>query len=196
MNRTAWAAAALAVVLAAGCTSSDKPSPGPVGASSASTPSTTASTATSPAPSPSRAKPLSPFEHDPAVSAFRTWAAQVARTINEGKINDADLSALMTPSLSKSMRVLTGGEIGHAYPGPLPFTPTRVTVTSATRRDLRLCVVDDGFSLNPKTHKPFARRHVQPIDAGAALSNGRWLVSKFDGASFSCAGVKIAEPSW
>jgi hypothetical protein len=167
-----------------------------VGASSASAPSTTAPSSTSPTPSPSQAKPLSPFEHDPAVSALRTWAAQVGRTINKGKINDVDLQALMTPNLSGSMRALSGGEIGHTYPGPLPFTPTRVTVGSASSRDVHICIVAGGYSLNPKTGKPFSKYRKQAIDAGAALSNGRWLVSKFVLATFSCSSVKIPEPTW
>lgn len=198
MNLARCAAALLAVALAAaGCSSSAAPHKSSA-ASSTPPVSTMPSSApvSSPTPTPTKTTPLSPFEQDPAVVAFRSWAAQVARTINERKIDEPALDALMTASFAKGIRGITSGEIGHRYPGPVPFTPTRVTVTSSSARDLHLCVIDDGYSLNPKTGKPFAARHVQPIDASAVKFNGRWLVSKFDGASFSCAGVKIPEPSW
>lgn len=209
MNGATRGSALFAVVLLAGCTSSSKPDPGPGPGSL--TPSTSPSTSTlastpapapsspsSPAPSPrpTKSKPLSPFEADPAVMALRTWSAQVARTINKGKIDEPDLRSLMTASLDRSMPAIAGGEIGHRYPGPVPFTPIAVTATSATAHEVKLCDVAAGYSLNPKTGKPFEKYRKQGIVAGAVLSNGRWLVSKFVLASFSCTTVKIPEPTW
>lgn len=198
MNRTAWAAAALAVVLAAGCTSSDKPSPGPVGASSASAPSsTTAPSSTSPAPSPSQAKPLSPFEKDPAVQALRAWAAQAAQTVNAGKFDAPALDALMTSAMAKSMKTVLGSDVGLLYPGPIPFTPRSVTVVGSTQRTMHVCVVGSGFAQNRSTHRPAGARTVLPIDAAASRVSGRWLVSKQQTATdFSCAGVRVAMPTW
>jgi hypothetical protein len=103
----------------------------------------------------------------------------------------------MTPAFKRStLHMITEGEIGHRYPGPVPFTPTGVTAATATLRAVWMCVVDDGYSLNPKTGQPYARRHVQAIAGAASLINGKWLVSRFDGATFSCAHVTVPEPSW
>lgn len=148
-------------------------------------------------PSPSKkAKPLSPYEKDPAVQALRAWAAQVARTINTGKYDGANLKALMTAGVAKSMKTIAGTEVGHRYPGPLPFTPLGVRVNNARSRDMKICIVSDGFSVRPKTGKVFAKYHKQAINAGAVLSRGRWLVSKFELAGFSCANVRIPEKTW
>jgi hypothetical protein len=194
------ALAAFTVCALAACSSS-KPGAQPVSStppptSAAPTSSSSAPTATQASPTPTPTKALSPYEADPAVKALRAWAAQVGRTVNHGKYDDAALDALMTPSMPKTMKNVAGGEIGHRYPGPLPFTPTRVTVTGSTERDVRICIVGGGYSLNPKTGKPFSAHHVQAVDAAATLSGGRWLVSQFYAGSFSCVGVQIAEPSW
>lgn len=178
-----------------GAQSATSPRPPTAAALTGSSPVPT-STQASPTPTPTPTKVLSPYEADPAVKALRAWAAQVGRTINHGKYDDAALNALMTSSMPKTMKNMAGGEIGHRYPGPLPFTPTRVTVTGSAERNVRLCVVSGGYSLNPKTGKPFTAHQVLAVDAAATLSAGRWLVSQFNRSSFSCAGVQIPEPSW
>jgi hypothetical protein len=142
------------------------------------------------------AKPLSPFEADPGLHAMRLWAAQLAKTINAGHVDDAQLDALMTPQLAAKIKNIDGGEQGHLEPGPLPFTPLKVEVVSDTARYIPLCIVSNGFSLNPKTHKPYGAKEVLPVTGRALVYQGRWRVSAFDPATFSCKGVKIAEPKW
>lgn len=162
-------------------------------------PTTTAVATTSAAPTTAATKPgkpLSPYEADPGVTAMRAWAAQFANTVNAGHVTDPALNALMTPQLAAEMQKITGGEQGHRYPGPLPFTPERVVVTSATARYLPLCVVVDGFSINPKTHKPYGPRTIRSMAGRALVYQGRWVVSAFDTATFSCKGVKVPEPTW
>jgi hypothetical protein len=56
--------------------------------------------------------------------------------------------------------------------------------------------VSDGFSLDSATHRPAAAYHVDSSVAGAELVSGKWLVSKLDAGAFSCAGVKVAQPTW
>jgi hypothetical protein len=189
------AATAFLAVVAAGCTSSSKPSAAPVSPSTSAVTSSSVSSS-APAPSPTATKPLSPFEADPAVMALRAWAAEFGRTINTGHYDSAALDALMTSQMRSGMKAIGGGEVGHRYPGPLPFTPIGVTVTSSTTRDVQICIVAGGYSLNPKTGKPFSKYRKLATAAGAVLSHGRWLVSKFGDAKFSCASVTISEPSW
>ncbi len=200
MRRATWGATALlAVSLAVGCSSS---SGSPESTSSTPPPSTppttpvTTTTPSTPAPQTTSVAPQSPYEADPAVKALRAWAAQAGRTVNSGKYDDAALNALMTPAFAKGMKYVFGGEVGHRYPGPLPLTPIRVVVTNSTQREVRVCVVIGGYSLNPKTGKPFSKYRVGAFDAGAQRVHGTWLVSKFATASFSCSGVKIKEVSW
>ncbi len=198
--RAMAAATALATaVTVAGCTSSgrsqsppasDSAVPSPPASAAASTPSTSAS-ATSPSPTPTRA--LSPFEQDPAVKAIRAWAAQAGRTVNKGRYDDAALNALMTNYFRKGMKAVLGGEVRFRYPGPIPFTPTSVKVTDSSNRDVHICVVASGFSLNRKTGRPAQKHTVLPFDSGAAEVNGKWLVSQFRSAKFSCTGVRIQE---
>ena len=185
---------------ASGVTTAAAPSAATTGApttaapTSAAVPTTTAAATTKPSSKPTKA--LSPFEADPGVHAMRLWAAQVARTINSGHEVDAALTALMSPQLAAEISKVDSGEQGHLYPGPLPFTPVKVVVVSSTARYLPICIVSDGFSVNPKTHKPYGTRKVLPITGRALIYQGRWVVSAFDPATFSCKGVKIAEPTW
>jgi hypothetical protein len=102
----------------------------------------------------------------------------------------------MTPELAKTIKNLDGGEQGHYYPGPLPFTPIAVSNITADSRDVKLCMLAGGYSQHPDTHKVWTKRRVVPVSAAAVRSNGKWVVSKFDAGNFSCAGVQISEPSW
>jgi hypothetical protein len=196
----AAAGALLAAVSLGACSSSAAPAAQQSSSTTTSSPAPTATTSTaSPSPTSSATHPpapLSPYEADPAVRALRVWAAAAARAINAGRITSPAFDAAMTAGLRATVRNLTGGEQGHQYPGPLPFTPTRVQVRSGTERDVRLCVLVAGYSLNPRTHKPFDKRRVQAVDAAAVRQGGLWLVSQFNTGSFSCAGVRIKEPTW
>ncbi|MGN6605760.1 MAG: hypothetical protein ACTHMS_01945 [Jatrophihabitans sp.] len=207
MPRTVSAAATvssvlLAAALSAGCTSSGSPkADAPSSTPATSATSSAAPTSTTPAPSSSSATsaappPLSPFEADPAVRALRLFGAEGARAITAGKVTTPAFDATMTPTLRPDAKLFTGDERGLRYPGPLPFTPVRVQVRSGTEREVRLCIVAQGFAVSPKTGKPVTKRAVQAIDATVVRQGGVWLVNTFEGASFSCAGVTIQEPTW
>jgi len=140
--------------------------------------------------------PLSPFEDDPAVKALRKWADQAAKTVNTGRYNSAALSALMTAALAKTMKNILGREVTYRYPGPVPFLPISVSAVNPTFHDVKACFVTSGFSLNRKTGKPAQAFKVSPVDAGAQLVSGQWLVSRIDGATFSCSSVRVPRPTW
>jgi len=176
------------------CTSSAKPKQTPLGSTSA--PSTLTTPATTPTPSPTTTVPLSPFEDDPAVKALRTWAIQAAKTVNTGKYDDASLNKLMTPDFAKTMKVILGGEVKYRYPGPVPFLPISVSALSPTVRNVKACFVTNGFSLNRKTGKPAEAFKLHPIDTGAQLVSGVWVVSHFYGGTFSCSSAKVPRPTW
>lgn len=158
-------------------------------------PSTTNSSVSTPPPSTtSSTPPLSRFENDPAVKALRRWAAQVGRTINAGHEDDAALDALMTPTMKRGIKPVTGGEVGRHYPGPVPFTPISVTLQSSVERELKVCVVAGGFSIDKNGGR--TKHKVIPIRADLTRVGGRWLLNHFYTASFSCTGVHVAEVAW
>ena len=198
------AAAALMCCLAtsvAACSSSGaaaKPpsSTPPPTSSSASSSSAPPTTSVPPTPPTSSAPPLSPFETDPAVHAMRVWAVQYARTINTGHYDSPALDRLMTATVKNNMKATAGSDLGLYYPGPLPFTPIRVTVVSPTVRAVRICAVGSGFAQKRSTHKPAAKRTVVPVDIAATESGGRWIVSKMYAGTFSCSGVTVREVTW
>jgi hypothetical protein len=192
---------AITAALLAGCSSS-----GPAGTSSSvpapvttSAPSTPASApaSTSASPSPSSSPPLSRFEADPGVQVLRAWARTAARTINDGHYTSAALRALLTPAVAAEMKQTLGTEVGLYYPGPAPFTPVRVSVTSPSARKIDVCLVSDGFSQNKTTHKPAKRLRVVPVTTRETLTGGHWRISELLlTTAFSCSGVKVPMPSW
>jgi hypothetical protein len=203
LRRLACVGALVLVALSAACSSSGSSSPpsSTLGSTTAHTPTSVAPTTTSPSTpaastSTSAAPPLSKFESDPGVQALRAFAAQAARTLSSGHITDPKLDALMTPAFGKLLKSVAGSEVGRIYPGPNPFTPMKVTHITPNRREVDVCWVAAGWSLDPKTHKVAEKYRVAPIAAATTRSGQRWLVSQFQQAGFSCKGVKIVKKRW
>jgi len=195
--------ASLATGVLAGCSSSgpahetsSSPAPVTTSAAPATTPAPTSSSP-SPSPKPKSSAPLSRFEADPGVRVLRAWARRAAQTIDNGHYTSAELRALLTPAVAAEMKQTLGTEVGLHYPGPAPFTPLRVAVTSPTSRKIDICLVSDGFSQNKTTHKPAKPLRVVPVSTRETLSGGRWRISQlFSSTAFSCARVKVPMPSW
>lgn len=200
----------LTAVLLSACTSSGSPgkssSATSTPASTSVAPSTpavssssTSSSATpTPTPTPTRTVvPLSPFEKDPGVQAFRAWAAAAARTVNTGHYISASLRATMTAGLASQMKTIIGTDVGTYYPGPVPYTPVRVIVHSSASREIDGCGLSTGFAENRKTHKPAEARKVIPVQVLAVQQSGRWVLSAMYGqARVRCTGVVIKTPRW
>ena len=194
-----FAAATLVAAALAGCSSSGSPAkssaapvtstPTPVGSTSAA-PSTTA------APTPSAA-PLSAFEKDPSVQAFRSWAALAGRVVNTGHYTSTALNALMTPYMQKTVKAILQPDVGSYYPGPLPLQPVGVTVASASHRIIRGCGETQGFTQNLKTHQPLHAAVVTPVSVDMLMTNGHWLVnSLYVNKQVACSGVKVNSQRW
>ena len=58
----------------------------------------------------------------------RTWVTLAARSINDGETNLGAAKALMTTHGRDVLPGLFTAEFGRFYPGPIPFTPTVVSV--------------------------------------------------------------------
>jgi hypothetical protein len=200
-----WTLGAIAgcalVALVAGCTSSGGgPSgsspPGPLPATDSSTGVPTTSS-TSPTPTPSKSTPLSRFEGDPGVAALRDFAAASARTINSGRYISPQLRTLMTPTVAKEMKQTNGPDVGLHYPGPVPFTPLRVAVTSTTSRRIDACWVSTGFAQKPQANKPAKPLKLIAVRSEETMTHGKWLLSVLLAVdSFSCRGVHVPMPTF
>jgi hypothetical protein len=192
---------ALLALLLAGCTSSGGAAgggstpPGPLPATS--NPTTTPAMPSTPAPHPSSSTPLSRFEGDPGVAALRAWAQLAAQTVNSGHYISAQLRRLMTPTVAKEMKSTMGTDVGLHYPGPIPFTPVRVGVTSTTSRQVDVCFVSTGFAQKPHSDTAAKRLKIIPVRTGETLTRGKWLLSELiSTSSFSCAGVHVPKPAF
>jgi hypothetical protein len=95
--------------------------------------------------------------------------------------------------LQRSINRILGNSVGYRYPGPLPFTPTRVDAASSQVRRVNACFVTNGYGIDPKTGKPHGKYHVTPIAAQLRRVNSHWLLDVFGAGTFSCKGVKIGK---
>lgn len=194
-------ALAAIAVLGTACSGSSggSPSESPTAPSSTPPPTTSAAPTTTapstPTPSPTAA-PLSKFENDPGVKALRAFAAQAARTLTSGHAIDAKLNALVTPAFAKVLPGIVETEVGKIYPGPNPFTPVKITSATPTQRNVNVCWVAAGWSLDPKTHKVAEKYQVVPVAVTTTKSGNQWRVAKFADGNFSCLGVKIVKQKW
>ena len=120
-----------------------------------------------------------------------------AETINAGSYTSARFRALMTAAVAGEMKATIGTDVGLHYPGPVPFTPIRVTVASTTSRRIDSCFVSTGFAQKPGTGRPAKALKIIPVRATETVTGGRWLLSQLiSTTAFSCSGVKVAMPTW
>ncbi|MCW2568946.1 MAG: hypothetical protein JWN54_3043 [Mycobacterium sp.] len=184
-GRVATGVAALAVlaVLTSGCTRSGADQAPPVASATASPPASTS-------PSPS-ATPAGPYEKDPGVQTMRAYYAALSKAVNARNLRLPELVALTTPKRAAQIVILLRDELGNRVPGPVPFTPVAVRSNGPGSRTVLLCVLSNGFSLDPKTGKPARARLVRAIQADLVKVGGRWKVDEVTRKSFSCAGAEV-----
>lgn len=183
-----------AVVLAlvvTGC-SSGEPLATPLGASAMPTaelPTPEPSPSPSPSPSP---PPLSPFESDPAVQAFRAYLAASSEAINAKNLQLPTFAALATAERAARHKQLYTEDLGTYYPGPPPAAVLGVRAVTATSRVISICLLDQGFALNKPGGTPTAARNVGPGLVEMALEGKQWKVDRFlRDPKGSCAGVTL-----
>jgi hypothetical protein len=181
--RTFAVAVAAAGLLSAGCSGS--------GADQAPPAVPSGSTSPSAEPASSPPTPASPYEDDPGVKTMRAFYAAVARAINARNLRHPDLVAVSTPRRAARNEINLKEELGNRAPGPVPFTPTAVRSNGPRSRTVLLCVLGDGWTVNPKTGRPARPRMVKAGRAELIKVGGRWKVDGLTGATFSCTGVEV-----
>ncbi len=167
--------------------------------SSSAAPSTSSAPSAPATPTPSRsAAALSRLENDPAVKAWRAFAVQAAKTVNTGHETSAALRRLMTKSFAATMHHILGPDVGLYYPGPVPFQPVSVTVTSPTARVVRGCLFQQGFTWKSKSAQRAAqRRFIGPAMVFTVRQNGRWIVDNVTAArNVNCKNVEVRTQRW
>jgi hypothetical protein len=183
----------LGLTAVAGCADAADPATAPSSTSSTTTPSTTTSTSTTTAAPPTTAAtttPLSRFEGKASVVALRAWAVAAARSITAG---DAAMKAVVPHATANGLsdtRYASADDMGLLYPGPLPFTPVKVT-ESGSAATVLACLQSGGWGQDPKTKLPKSKRAVIAADFTLKKVAGRWKVNSFVGSTRSCSKVTV-----
>jgi hypothetical protein len=125
------------------------------------------------------------------VKLMRAYYAALAKAVNVRNLRLPELVALSTPGRLKVIEETVAIELGNRVPGPVPFTPTAVRSNGPRSRTVLLCVLDDGWSINPKTGKPARPRNVIAVRADLVKVGGRWKADDLVNADFSCTGVTV-----
>jgi hypothetical protein len=158
--------------------------------------SATATPSTTPTPTPTET-PLSPFEDRAPVKAARAWAEAQAQAINAGDRAMRAVEKVATAQGLAATKAVSKGDLDHGYqlPGPAPFTPINVQIRGGHAR-LNLCMLDLGWSVDPKTGKRVGPHKVEPVVFEMVREGGQW---KFDSGSLGtgdCGSVKVVEVTW
>jgi hypothetical protein len=136
--------------------------------------------------------PLSPFEKDPGVKVLRRHYAGLAEAVNAKNPNIADLTQTSTKARAARHAQIIKPDLGLHYPGPIPFTPLATSVTGSTEK-VAMCVISDGWAVNPTTGAPAHPEQVLRLTATLVKHGGAWRVDSIVRVPGSCAGVQIAE---
>lgn len=206
--RTAGLAVASAMVLVTAACGGDAEAPPKAAGSRTETPSATptptagespsapASASATPTPSPTRtARPLSPFEDEPQVMVLREWAVAMARGVNADDRAFEEAAPYMTKAGRRVINRLAQEDIGQRYPGPMPFTPTAVTV-DGRRAEVAVCWWGTGFALDPKTKKPARKHSKDTVTYVMKLQGGRWLLHDSIWVKDGCGKVRVKGERW
>lgn len=185
-------AAVLALAMLASCGADDEPQDEPEGVPTASSsPSPTESASPSPTPTETpTARPLSRFEDQPPVKAARRWAAAVAQDITEGSTNLPRSSRFTTADAATRFPAITAEDMGLRYPGPLPFTPTRVDVSGRSAA-VTVCLWAQGWGVDPETGQSEQARTIRPNVLRLVREGRAWKMDRLEAASHSCDGVRV-----
>lgn len=152
-----------------------------------------ATTSASPEPT-ATATPLSAFEDRAPVQAMRRWAVLLERSINHRNASLSSLAPVATPSGIRFFRQAYADDLAHGYrwPGPQPFTPTRVTI-SGKSASVSACVELGGWSVDRKTGKQVHKRSVSPAVFTLVRQGSSWKIDNAATGIFSCKHVKVRE---
>jgi hypothetical protein len=139
------------------------------------------------------ATPTSEFEDDPAVQALRVHYLGSAKAVNAKTFDIPELARSSTKTRLQQLPALFRFEFGDHYPGPIPFTPVSVSVVTATKHTVLICVLGDGWLQDPATGKPTKPRKLYQGVATVIKQGSTWRVDDISETGGSCDGVSIQE---
>lgn len=190
----ASAVALSALLVGCGTSDSGGEEAAPIGADSSKAAQPTESASPKASPSPSE-RPLSRFEDDPAVQALRDFAAAIGKSVNDGDPKLTAANPWMTKAGRARFRKIVDTKNAY-YPGPLPFTPVRVTGTSDRRQVIRACFQTDGWAQNRKTRIPLEKVTYESADFVVVKQRGRLRFKEAYEANIDCSEVKVVGIPW
>lgn len=178
-----------AVAVAGSVVSACGSSPAPV-----STPTPTVATTSASRRPDVELTPLSRFETRPQVQVMRRWALLLELSVNRRDASLKALAPVATPNGIAVLRRAYADDLAHGYrwPGPQPFTPTKVTVSGRTA-SVRACLEMGGWSIDRHTGKRVRKRSIAAGMFTLVKQGDAWRIDDATSAAFSCAGVKVTE---
>ena len=140
--------------------------------------------------------PLSKYEGLAPVKTMRAWAAALAKDVNVGDKAAPRAAKLSVASMASTNEYIVKEDAGVRYwPGPVPFTPTKVTVTGS-KATVLACWWAYGWGLKLSTKKPDEPRKIVPTKATLTKVKGVWRMDSAFTDKFSCAGVSVKGVAW
>jgi len=130
------------------------------------------------------------------VKAARKWASEYGRAVNAKNPKYKPWLATMTTATAKRSAGYMKSDLGTTYPGPLPFTPVKVTGSGGTAK-VMTCMQFEGWATDPKTKQPVSKVKISPAVFDLTRAGSSWQMSSlYDGEGYSCSKVKVVGRAW
>ena len=126
------------------------------------------------------------------MEGVRAYYAAVVEAIRAKDARLPALAALSSPRQRNLNVQVLGEELGAEVPGPIPLEPLAVQVKDKSTRVVTFCILGDGWTRNPKTHKPRKPKDIVGLDAYMVHKGKNWIMDDAIIKSPStCKGVKL-----
>ena len=130
----------------------------------------------------------------PEARAVKRFYSGLARAVNDGDWDDADLRATSTDARFERNEATMESYAGQRFPGPIPFTATHVTSTGGSAVVVG-CSVDAGWAEN-EAGEPVGGWTPSGAKIELVRDGSDWRVDALHDFDYDCSEIPLETEEW